>query len=129
VCLMVYMSAYCSRDMRKTTSMYTVMKQDGAKRFLESIARNSDSSKITYAVALSHMQKFLDDEHSPHTLQTILKALTVKEIDVYELLDEFVTYILKQRNGNDNSMSISDNTIKNYIAAIKSYLAYYDIDI
>jgi integrase len=111
--------------MRQT--MYQTLEQDGAKKFLDSIGRNSTKSKITYAVALTHFQKFLDSKQ--HTLQSVLKPLQTNAINIYDLFDEFVTYMLEQKNGNDGSMSISNSTIKVYTAAIKSYLAYYDIDL
>ena len=111
-------------DMSKTT-MYDVLKQDGAKKFLDSIGRNSTKSKITYAVALSKFHNFLDGKQ--HTLESVLKPLQTNKINAYELLDEFVTYMMKQKNGNDNSMSVSNSTIKVYVTAIRSYLGYYDI--
>ena len=68
-------------------------------------------------------------DNEKQTLQSIIKPLANNEIDVYELLDDFVTYLLEAKNGNDDTMSISKTSIKSYMAAIKSFLAYYDIDI
>ncbi len=108
-------------------SMYTTMHQDGAKKFLAAIGRNSASSKTSYAVALTHFQKFLDSKQ--YTLASIIKPLKAKSMDVYELLDEFLTYILEQKNGNDETTTISPKTIKAYLAGIKSYFTWMDIDI
>lgn len=44
------------------------------------------------------------------------------KLDVYQLLDEFVDYLVKQGNK-------AVRTIKMYIRVIRSYFAYYDIDI
>ena len=105
--------------------MYHILEEDGAKKFLDSIGRNSTKTKITYAVALSKFHNFLDSKH--HTLRSVLEPLKTNEINVYDLLDQFITYMLEQKNGNDDSLSVSNSTIKVYTTAIKSYLAYYDI--
>jgi len=49
--------------------------------------------------------------------------LVQKRINVYELLDGFVSYILASRPG------ITPKSISLYLAALRSYFAYYDIDI
>ncbi len=108
-------------------TMYDTMEQDGAKRFLDSIGRNSASSKTSYSVALTHFQRLLDRQG--HDLESIVALVLDKKIDVYDLLDEFVSFLLEEKNGNEDRMSISHNTIKAYLAAVKSYLQYYDIDI
>lgn len=89
--------------------------------FLDRIARNSEKSKETYASALSYFQTFLSN-HEPHTsdtLDNIIDKLMGKEIDVYTILDNFVSYMSK----------LSPSTITLYISAVKSYLQYYDVEI
>jgi integrase len=109
------------------STMYTIMEQDGAKQFLAGKGRNSKSTKSTYAVALAHFQNFLDNKQ--RTLVSIIKPLKDKQIDVYELLEDFITYILETKNGNDKTLSIKSRTIKAYVTAIRSYLTFKDIDI
>jgi integrase len=46
---------------------------------------------------------------------------------VYKLLDDFVAYIISKDE--DASKSMSPKSLLVYLAAIKSYLAYYDIDV
>jgi integrase len=98
--------------------------QTKVHEFLDSLARNSYSSKEIYAVGLSHFQRFLNDKfpNQNKTLETIIEPLTTNEINVYTLLDNFVSYILKANQLSPNSISL-------YLAAVKSYLGYYDIDI
>ena len=112
---------------RGMSTMYDILKADGAKTFLDGKGRNSKSTKTTYAVALAHFQNFLDTKGQ--TLQNIIKPLKTKKLDVYELLEEFLTHILETKNGNDSSMTIKPKSIKAYVGAIKSYLAYKDVDI
>jgi integrase len=91
--------------------------------FLLSISRNSLNSKHTYQVALAHFQKFLKQKYPQYDIESILKPLSRNELDIYAILDEFVSYLV---NGAPN---LTSNSIKLYIAAMRSYLAYYDIDI
>ena len=52
--------------------------------------KNSRITGITYETSLSYFQSFLDVE-SKHDLKTILVAITKNEINVYTLLEQFVT--------------------------------------
>lgn len=51
----------------------------------------------------------------------MLNVILGKEVDVYSLLDEFIEFM---RTKNVNPVSINQ-----YLASIRSYLGYYDIDI
>ena len=52
-------------------------------------------------------------------IESIIDKIISKEIDVYLLLDNFVSYPRK----------LSPATITLYVSAVKSYLQYYDVDI
>ena len=91
--------------------------------FLSSILRNSLKSKYAYECALAHFQRFLGTSYTKYNIETILGPLSRNEINVYTVLDEFVSYLL---NINSN---LTPNSINLYVAAIRSYLAYYDIDV
>jgi predicted RecB family nuclease len=62
------------------------------KTFLDSIERNSSQARRTYHLRLSYFQDFLDSRSL--TLETILQPLIKNQIDLYELLDEFVAYLV-----------------------------------
>jgi integrase len=91
--------------------------------FLSSISRNSLRSKYAYQAGLVHFQKFLKQKYAQYDIETILKPLSNSEVDIYVILDEFVSYIVNEAS------NITSSSVKLYIAAIRSYLAYYDIDI
>lgn len=93
------------------------------KTFLQSISRNSLRSKNAYKSGLEHFNKFLQEKYSQHNIETILEPLLQNKIDVYELLDKFVSYLLY------TNPDLTPNSIKLYLASIRSYLAYYDIDV
>jgi integrase len=98
--------------------------QQKVKVFLESVARNSLKSKSAYAAALTHFDKFLIIKN--YTLESIIEALSKNHLDVYVLLESFVSYLLSLKN---KEAKLTPSSIALYLAAIRSYLAYYDIDI
>ena len=56
-----------------------------------------------------------------HTVETILEPLGRNEINLYQLFDGFVAFLL--------SSGLSIPSIRLYVAASRSYFAYHDIDI
>jgi integrase len=91
--------------------------------FLSSMSRNSLKSKYTYQFGLTHFQRFLEQKYPQYNIDTILKSLSNSELDIYAILDEFVSYLV------DPTLKLTLSSIKLCMAAIRSYLAYYDIDI
>jgi integrase len=91
--------------------------------FLSSILRNSLKSKYAYECGLVHLQRFLANKYPKYNIETILQPLLNNEINVYTLLDEFVSYLL------NINPCFRPNSIKLYTAAIRSFLAYHDIDV
>jgi integrase len=93
------------------------------KAFLHSMRRNSLSSEETYLNGLVRLQNFLsqNEKFKNHSVETILDSLSKQEINLYELLDEFVSFLI--------SLHLSISSIKLYMAGLRSYLAYYDIDV
>ena len=100
--------------------MQTLVKDTRINTFLESIGRNSKNSKRAYATGLAHFTTFLRPEkYTPETIIPLL--IRGKVVNVYELLDQFVSYLIQA--------NISAKTIDLYIAAVRSFLEYYDVDI
>ena len=89
--------------------------------FLSSMERNSLSSRYTYQVGLIHFQRLLSQKYPSYNLETILKPLAENKINPYELLDGFVSYL--------QTFNLTPLSIKLYVASVRSYFAYYDIDV
>ncbi len=87
------------------------------KTFLSAKSRTSKNTGKSYLNALRRFNGFLN----PDTVETILQQIIKGEKDVYRILDSFVGDLVKRRYP-----AIS---IQQYMAAIKSYLGYHDIDI
>lgn len=91
------------------------------KSFLDSVGRNSKQSRLTYHAAIVDFQHFLHKKYPGQTADSVLTNLVKNEINVYELLEGFVSF--------ESSLRLSVRSIRLYITAIKSYLSYHDIDI
>ncbi|MGC1135097.1 MAG: site-specific integrase, partial [Nitrososphaeraceae archaeon] len=94
-------------------------KETRVNTFLNSVGRNSKKTKITYNTGLVHFAEYLKPRKQ--TPDSIIAPLQTGKLNVYELLDQFVSYLSQQ--------SISVPSIRLYLAAVKSYLEYNDIDI
>jgi integrase len=111
------------RNRAKTFSIYDIYEEPSAKDFLESISRNGRGSKKAYASGLLSFHDFLDSKK--YTLASIIEPLKNNQIDVYSLLNQFVSYLLLKKGEH----TYSPSTIKLQVSAIRSYLQFYDIDI
>ncbi len=89
--------------------------------FLSSMERNSSSSRYAYQNGLIHFHKFLSQKYPDYNPETVLKPLAKNKINSYELLDGFVSYL--------QTLNLTPSSIKLYVASVRSYFAYYDIDV
>lgn len=91
--------------------------------FLLSMGRNSICSERAYLNGLVSFQYFLlqDNDLKSYSVESIILAVSVGEINIYRVLDSFVSFLISQK--------LSIPTIKLYVTAIRSYFAYHDIDI
>ena len=92
-------------------------------KFLSSIERNSLKSRHAYQYGLISFQRFLSQKYPDYNLETILKPLAENKINPYELLDSFVSYF------QTSNATLTPTTIRLYIASVRSYFAYNDIDV
>jgi integrase len=88
--------------------------------FLKSVSRNSERSAAVYEAGIIYFYSFLTQGLN-HSVETILDPLGRSEINVYELFDGFVAFLM--------SSGLSIPSIRLYVSAIRSYLAYQDIDV
>jgi integrase len=91
--------------------------------FLSSMERNSPSSRYAYQAGLIHFQRLLSQKYPSYNLETILKPLAENKINPYELLDGFISYM------RSTNTTLTPSTIKLYMASVRSYFAYNDVDI
>jgi integrase len=89
--------------------------------FLESVLRNSKSTRNVYESGINYFHVFLDQSGLNHNAATILDPLAKNEINLYELFDSFVAFLV--------SSGLSIPSIRLYVVAIRSYFAYHDLDV
>ena len=74
--------------------------------------KNSRITGITYETSLSYFQSFLDIE-SKYDLQTVLETIAKNEINVYTLLEQFVTFLTV------SNKSLSPGTVRQYVVGFR----------
>jgi integrase len=106
------------------------------RTFLESVGRNSRNSRATYETWLKHFQRFLvgntstSNNYQNCNVETIIQAIQAGgSINVYELMDGFVSYFVVRLSHEQHQHNIAPTSIFLYVHAVKSYLLYHDIDI
>jgi integrase len=90
------------------------------KTFLDSISRNSKGSEKAYPAGLVYFDNSLKEKYPNYNPDLILGPIKKNEINIYELFDNFVAFLLKS--------DLKVSSIRLYVDAVKSYFAYYDID-
>jgi integrase len=90
------------------------------RKFLAAIQRNSGRTSIGYKTSIAYFQDFVSKSYN-HNSESILDLIINKEMDVYSLLDDFIGFM--------RIKNISPSSINQYLAGVRSYLSYYDIDI
>jgi integrase len=94
-----------------------------AQAFLSSIRRNSVKTAIGYKTSLAYFQEFLSSQYN-HTLESILDVISKGEkrnsVNVYTILERFITFMQEQKK-------VSSVSINQYLNGIRSFLAYYDV--
>jgi len=83
---------------------------------------------MTYCSAINHFQNFLYQTQSKAkyldcNCETMLQPLLQNKINVYELIDDFVSFLVATKP------DLTPKSTDLYITALRSYFAYYDIDV
>jgi integrase len=102
--------------------------------FLQSKARKSQQTAVAFYQALNYLDAYIaeqykdraDSKNKGYDVETIIAAIKKQKVDVYTLLNSFVTFLQKSTPyGTD----LTPRTIRLYMSAAKSYFVYNDIDI
>ena len=101
-------------------------KYERPRAFLDTIGKNSIRTRSNYGTALVHLQRFLYNRYNGvYNVDSIIDSLSSNQINVYELLDDFVSFECIK----ENLKKSKPQSIKTHLVGIKSYFAYFDIDI
>jgi hypothetical protein len=91
--------------------------------FLNRMLRSTTRKWYPYQYGLVHFQKYIAAKHPTWNIETIIQPLLLGNINVYELLDGFVSYLMEKYP------DFTPGTLKHYMTGVRSYLAFYDIDV
>jgi integrase len=92
--------------------------------FLEAIGKNSRKTRSSYENALVHLDRYVSKTYPELSIDTILPSIIDNKIDIYKLMDDFITY-----ESSKAEEKITPQSLRTYLIGIKSYFGYYDIDI
>ena len=81
--------------------------------------------RITRPVLSTYKGSSYNRFNGEHNVDSVIDLILNKQINVYELLDNFVSYEGSKKKQEKNK----PQSIKTHLVGIKSYFAYYDIDI
>src|SRR5215467_3840422 len=94
--------------------------------FLDTVGKNSRNTRRNYETALVHLERFLRNRYAgEYNVDSIIDLISSNQMNVYELFDGFVSFECITGSQEKNK----PQSIKIYTAGIKSYFAYFDIDI
>ena len=97
-----------------------------SRAFLDRVGNNSIRTRSNYATGLVHLQKFLHSWfNGEHNIDSVIDLILKNQVNVYELIDNFVFYESSKKNQDKNK----PQSIKTHLIGIKSYFAYHEIDI
>jgi integrase len=77
----------------------------------------------SYASALVHLENFIAKEYPGYDSSSITDSLATNKIDIYQLLDSFISYIQSIRP------RMTPKSVRLYMTVLRSYFAYHDCDI
>ncbi len=102
--------------------------------FLQSKARKSPQTAVVFYQALNYLDAYIaeqykgkeDNKNKGYDIEAIIPAIKKQKVDVYTLLNSFVTFLQKST---PYGADLTPRTIRLYVTAAKSYFVYHDIDI
>jgi integrase len=93
--------------------------------FLQTKARRSVKTALTFWNSLVYLNDYTKARYGLD-LQNIVLAIHENKVDVYSLVNSFITYLQKETV---NGSELQPRTIILYVAAVKSFFVYADVDI
>ena len=93
--------------------------------FLQTKARRSVKTALTFWNSLVYLNDYTKARYGLD-LQNIVPAIRENKVDVYSLVNSFITYLQKETV---NGSELQPRTIILYVAAVKSFFVDADVDI
>ena len=101
-----------------TIKLYPEIDTPKVRQFVDAKARNSVNTAKGYREGIYRLAQFLKGNYPQYDIETITQA---KELDFYKVIDQYITFLSKR--------NLSTATIKVFVAAVRNYFQYNDIEI
>jgi integrase len=118
-------------ERKKQHKLYNLtdkLRESGLKSapdFLENKAKKSKATALAYASGIKYLDRFAQAKYGLNA-DTILSPLINKQIDVYDFINDFSTYLVKDTKNGEN---LNHRTIDSYVTGVRSYFVAKDVDI
>jgi integrase len=118
-------------ERKKQHKLYNLtdkLRESGLKSapdFLENKAKKSKATALAYASGIKYLNRFAQAKYGLNA-DTILSPLINKQIDVYDFINDFSTYLVKDTKNGEN---LNHRTIDSYVTGVRSYFVAKDVDI
>ena len=109
--------------MNKVPAVQAVYRLPRVKSFIDMKTGGAIKTGQTYLSALVHLNALVKEKYDNLNSDSIIDYLIYSPKEVYPLIGGYLIHLRKVKQG------ITPNTIRNYIAALRSYFAMYDIDV
>lgn len=110
-----------SHRLENIISKYKEQGFDIVASFLQTKSKRSKGTAITFSIGLRHLNNFIVKNYNKYDVQTILKVIKKGKIDVYRLLNDYVSYLEESVDG------LSVSSMHSYMNAARSYFQYNDV--
>jgi hypothetical protein len=97
-----------------------------ASEFLETKALKSKATAMLYASGIKYLDRFVRQNYNGQNADSIISQITSNQVDVYSLINRFVTYLTEETK---NGSNLTPRSIESYVGAVRSYFLFKDIDI
>jgi hypothetical protein len=99
---------------------------DKPRAFSDTIGKNNIRTRNNYGTGLVQLQRFLYNRFTgKHNVDSIIDLISSNQVNVYELLDAYVSFESIKKNQEKNK----PQSIKTQLVGIKSYFAYNDCNV
>lgn len=104
-----------------SVKLYPSIDKPEVRIFIDSKARKSRETALAYKEGLYRMDNFLRQTHPGLDVVSVLKLLQEKQLDVYKLIDEYLSFLLTK--------NYATKSVLAWLSGPRSYFQYHDIDI
>ena len=95
---------------------HTIVEYPSVSRFINKLSRNSKSTAKTYRTFLVYFELFLNRRYGDKTtIETVIPKIKNHKIDVYLLIEDFVSFLLNELKKSASTTKMGVNVVKSLL--------------